>query len=44
LFLRLMIAHHEAAIPMSQAILQRTDEPEVEQLAKDIIRAQKAEI
>ena len=44
LFLRLMIAHHEAAIPMSRAILQRTDEPEVEQLAKDINRSQKAEI
>ena len=29
LFLRLMIAHHEAAIPMAQAILMRTDEPEV---------------
>src|SRR5215210_4596137 len=29
LFLRLMIAHHEAAIPMAGAILKRTDEPEV---------------
>jgi hypothetical protein len=44
LFLRLMIVHHEAAIPMARAILRRTDEPEVEQLAKDIIRSQKAEI
>jgi uncharacterized protein (DUF305 family) len=44
LFLRLMIAHHEASIPMSQAILRRTDEPEVGQLARDIIRSQKAEI
>jgi uncharacterized protein (DUF305 family) len=44
LFLRLMIAHHEAAIPMSRAILQRTDEPEVGQLARSIIAAQKAEI
>jgi uncharacterized protein (DUF305 family) len=44
LFLRLMIAHHQAAIPMSKAVLERTDESEVEQLAKDIVRSQKAEI
>jgi uncharacterized protein (DUF305 family) len=44
LFLRLMIAHHQAAIPMAQAVLKRTDEPEVRQLAKSIIVSQKAEI
>jgi uncharacterized protein (DUF305 family) len=44
LFLRLMIAHHEAAIPMAQAILKRTDEPEVSHLASSIIGSQKAEI
>jgi hypothetical protein len=44
LFLRLMIAHHEAAIPMAQAILKRTDEPEVRQLANSIENSQKAEI
>jgi uncharacterized protein (DUF305 family) len=44
LFLRLMIAHHEAAIPMAQAILARTDEPEVRELARSIERAQRAEI
>jgi uncharacterized protein (DUF305 family) len=44
LFLRLMIAHHEAAIPMAQAVLKRTDEPEVRQLARAIIKSQKAEI
>jgi uncharacterized protein (DUF305 family) len=44
LFLRLMIAHHEAAIPMAQAVLKRTDEPEVRQLANSIIASQKAEI
>jgi uncharacterized protein (DUF305 family) len=44
LFLRLMIAHHEAAIPMAQAILKRTDEPEVRQLAQSIQKAQRAEI
>ena len=44
LFLRLMIAHHEAAIPMAQAILKRTDEPEVRELAKAIENSQKVEI
>ena len=44
LFLRLMIAHHEAAIPMAQAILKRTDEPEVRQLAHSIQESQRAEI
>jgi uncharacterized protein (DUF305 family) len=44
LFLRLMIAHHQAAIPMAQAILERTDEPEVKQLARSIELAQRAEI
>jgi hypothetical protein len=44
LFLRLMIAHHEAAIPMAQAILKRTEEPEVRELAKAIENSQKAEI
>ena len=44
LFLRLMIAHHEAAIPMAQAVLKRTDEPEVRELAKTIENSQKAEI
>jgi hypothetical protein len=44
LFLRLMIAHHEAAIPMAEEILGRTDEPEVRQFARSIIAAQKAEI
>jgi len=44
LFLRLMINHHEAAIPMARAILKRTDEPEVRELAKAIENSQKAEI
>jgi uncharacterized protein (DUF305 family) len=44
LFLRLMIAHHAAAIPMAQAILKRTDEPEVRELARSIIGSQTAEI
>jgi len=44
LFLRLMISHHEAAIPMAKAILKRTDEPEVSQLATSITESQRAEI
>jgi uncharacterized protein (DUF305 family) len=44
LFLRLMIVHHRAAIPMAQAILKRTDEPYVRQLAQSIILSQRAEI
>jgi uncharacterized protein (DUF305 family) len=44
LFLRLMINHHEAAIPMAGAILKRSDVPEVRQLAKAVQKAQRAEI
>ena len=44
LFLRLMIVHHESAIRMAQAILERTDEPEVEQLAEPIENTQKVDI
>jgi uncharacterized protein (DUF305 family) len=44
LFLRLMIDHHQAAIPMAEAVLKRTDETEVSQLATSIIESQRAEI
>ena len=44
LFLRLMIAHHRAAIPMAGAILKRTGEPEVRRLAEAIEASQRAEI
>ena len=44
LFLRLMIAHHQAAIPMAEAILECTDRPEVRQLAEAIEMSQKAQI
>ena len=44
LFLRLMIVHHQAAIPMAEAILKRTDRPEVTQLAESIVTSQRAEI
>ena len=39
-----MIPHHQAAIPMSEAILERTDRPEVKTLANAIISSQQAEI
>jgi hypothetical protein len=42
--LRLMISHHQAAIPMARAILERTEEPEVSHLATSIIASQRAEI
>ena len=44
LFLQLMIPHHEAAIPMSDAVLERTSNPPVERLANAIIDSQEAEI
>jgi uncharacterized protein (DUF305 family) len=44
LFLRLMINHHRAAIPMAEAIDKRTEEPYVGQLAESIEISQRAEI
>jgi uncharacterized protein (DUF305 family) len=44
LFLRLMIVHHQGAIPMAEAILKRTERPEVRQLAESIETSQRAEI
>jgi uncharacterized protein (DUF305 family) len=43
-FLRLMIPHHQAAVPMAEAVLNETDRPEVRQLAGAIVASQKAEI
>ncbi len=43
-FLRLLIPHHEAAIPMAEAVLSETDRPEVEQLASAISASQQNEI
>ena len=43
-FLRLMIPHHEAAIPMAEAVLEETNRPEVEQLASAIASSQQGEI
>ena len=44
LFLKLMIPHHEAAIPMSNAALEQTSNPVVVELANAIVASQKAEI
>ncbi len=43
-FLRLMIPHHQAAMPMAEAVLDETDRPEVRRLASAIVASQKAEI
>ncbi len=43
-FLRLLIPHHEAAIPMAEAVLAETDRPEVETLAGAIASSQRNEI
>ncbi len=44
MFLRLMIPHHKAALPMARAVLERTDLPEVKRLATAIASSQKGEI
>ncbi len=43
-FLQHMIPHHQAAVPMAEAVLDETDRPEVRRLAEGIIASQKAEI
>ncbi|HKH77187.1 MAG TPA: DUF305 domain-containing protein [Rubrobacteraceae bacterium] len=44
LFLQLMIPHHEAALPMAEAVLEETDREEVQQLAAAVATSQEAEI
>lgn len=44
MWLRLMVAHHRGGVAMAQAILDRTDRPEVRALARNIVNAQLAEI
>jgi uncharacterized protein (DUF305 family) len=44
LFLRLMIPHHQAAVPMAEAVMERTDRPEVENLAGAMAATQSGEI
>jgi uncharacterized protein (DUF305 family) len=43
-FLELMIAHHEGAIEMAEAALDRTEEPVVVEMANGIINSQTPEI
>ncbi len=43
-FLQLMIPHHQAALPMTEAALESTDRPVVERLAGAIAASQEAEI
>lgn len=44
LFLQLMIAHHRAGVAMAQAVLARTQRPEVRMLAQAIVNSQQSEI
>ena len=44
IFLQLMIPHHQAAVPMAQAVIERSDRPEVDNLAGAIAASQKGEI
>jgi uncharacterized protein (DUF305 family) len=39
-----MIAHHRGGVDMAQAILERTDRPDVVQLARSMVNGQQAEI
>ena len=44
LFLKLMIPHHKAAVPMANAALEQSDTPVVEDLANAVVGSQQAEI
>jgi uncharacterized protein (DUF305 family) len=43
-FLRLMIPHHQSAVVMAEAVLERSDRPEVQRLAQKTVTSQQAEI
>ncbi|WP_210508233.1 DUF305 domain-containing protein [Naasia sp. SYSU D00057] len=42
-FLRLMIAHHQGAVEMSEAVLARTGNPTVEDFASSVVASQQSE-
>ena len=44
MFLRMMIPHHQMAVDMSQKALERSEHPELKELARKIIDEQTAEI
>jgi uncharacterized protein (DUF305 family) len=44
MFFRLMIPHHQAAVPMAEAVIGETDRPEVENLARAIAATQPGEV
>ena len=43
-FAMMMIPHHQSAIDMAEAYLEHGDDPELTELANDIIAAQRQEI
>ena len=43
IFLRLMIAHHQGAVEMSEAVLARTSEPVVQSFARAVVTSQESE-
>ncbi len=43
-FLKMMIAHHEGAVTMSNDALKKAEHPEVKKLAEQILNAQRPEI
>ena len=43
-FIQQMIPHHQMGVMMAQMVLARTERPEIEELARSIIRSQTNEI
>jgi uncharacterized protein (DUF305 family) len=39
-----MIPHHEGAVTMAEEALEKSDRPEIQQLAQEIINSQQSEI